>query len=118
MDRENVVREKSFGLAVRIVKMSQYLQKERSEYVLSRQVVRSGTSIGANIEEALAAQSRRDFAAKMAIASKESRETLYWLRLLKETGYIRPDAAQSIQKDCEEVTRLLTSIVKSAQENQ
>ncbi len=114
--KENVVRDKSFKLAVRIVRMTRYLQKEHSEFVLSKQILRSGTSIGANIEEALAGQTRKDFIAKMAIASKESRETLYWIRLLKETGYLETDAAESVRQDCEEMTKLLTSIVKSSQE--
>ncbi|MGB1109160.1 MAG: four helix bundle protein, partial [Gammaproteobacteria bacterium] len=85
MARESAVHEKSFRFAVRIVKMAQHLRRGSGEFVLSKQVLRSGTSIGANVEEASAAQSRKDFISKMAIASKESRETLYWLRLLKET---------------------------------
>ncbi|MCU7843035.1 MAG: four helix bundle protein [Candidatus Thiodiazotropha sp. (ex Monitilora ramsayi)] len=115
----NVVREKSFLFAVRIVNLERYLCRNHKEYVLSKQLVRSGTSIGANIEEALAGQSRRDFIAKMAIASKETRETCYWIRLLIATGYLNKErtAVKTLQSDCEELTKLLTSIVKTSQEN-
>ena len=113
----NVVRDKSFSFAVRIVNLARYLREEHREYVLSRQVLRSGTSIGANIEEALAGQSRKDFIAKMAIASKEARETGYWLRLLLATGYLSGEQGDSIASDCDELTRLLTSIVKTSQEH-
>ncbi len=83
--RRNIVQEKSFAFAVRIITASRHLQVECGEPVLSRQLLRSGTSIGANIEEAIAAQSKKDFLAKMSISMKEARETFYWLRLLKET---------------------------------
>jgi len=115
-NRENKVKDAAFGLAVRSVKLAQYLQKAHQEFVLSKQILRSGTSVGANIEEALAGQSRNDFIAKMAIASKEARETLYWIRLLKETGYLESKAAESIRRDGEKVVKLLTAIVKSSQE--
>lgn len=84
MKADNVVQAKSYAFAVRIVRLYQYLTGERREYVLSRQVLRCGTSIGANIEEAIGGQSRADFIAKLAIAYKEARETSYWLRLLRE----------------------------------
>ena len=112
----NIVQEKAFRFAVRVVRLSRFLQKEQSEYVLSKQILRSGTSIVANIEEALAGQSRKDFAAKMAIASKETRETRYWLRLLKETDYLEPRLAISLEEDSDELIKLLTSIVKSSKE--
>lgn len=117
MARESAVHEKSFRFAVRIVKMAQHLRRDSGEFVLSKQVLRSGTSIGANVEEASAAQSRKDFISRMAIASKESRETLYWLRLLKETELLDERAATSMIEDCEELKKLLTSIVKSSQVN-
>ena len=113
----NVILEKSFAFAVRIVKFAQFLQKERCETVLSRQVLRSGTSIGANIEEPQAAQSRKDFISKMAIASKEARETRYWLRLLNETYQLHEKHLRSLLEDCEELVRLLISIVKTSQEH-
>lgn len=115
----NVVKEKSFLFAVRIVNVARYLRQHHKEYVLSKQLIRSGTSIGANIEEALAGQSRKDFIAKMAIASKETRETAYWLRLLIATGYLNETrkAERTLQDDCKQLTKLLTSIVKTSQEN-
>lgn len=115
----NVVREKSFLFAVRIVNLARYLCRNHKEYVLSKQLIRAGTSIGANIEEALAGQSRRDFTAKMAIASKEARETGYWIRLLIATGYLNEmrNAEKTLQRDCDELIKLLTSIVKTSQEN-
>jgi four helix bundle protein len=115
----NVVREKRFLFAARIVNLARYLCNNHREYVLSKQLVRSGTSIGANTEEALAGQSRKDFIAKMAIASKEARETGYWIRLLIATGYLKEERAaeRTLQSDCEELTKLLTSIVTTSQEN-
>ena len=84
---------------------------------MSKQVLRAGTSIGANIEEALGGQSRKDFIAKMSIASKEARETLYWIRLLKETDYLEEKMAASLKQDCDELSKLLISIVKTSQES-
>jgi len=112
--RVNIVKEKSFDFALKIIVLYKYLSYEKKEYVMSKQLLRSGTSIGANIEESQAAQSRKDFISKMSIASKEARETHYWLRLLLESGYIGKD---NIIKDCEELIRLLTSIVKSSENN-
>ena len=114
MNRVNVVRNKSFDFALRIVDLYKYLRYEKKEYVLSKQLLRSGTSIGANIEEAQAAQSKKDFISKMSIASKEARETLYWLKLLKYGGYLTKD---EILADSNELIRLLTSIVKSSVKN-
>ncbi|WP_107853123.1 four helix bundle protein [Oceanimonas marisflavi] len=115
----NNVLDKSFGFAVRIVKLYQLLSKEQREYVLSRQLLRSGTSIGANINEAQAGQTKADFAAKMSIASKEARETKYWLDLLCSTGYL--DKTQphvvSLLEQSEELIKILTAIVKHTQEN-
>ncbi|MCU7874138.1 MAG: four helix bundle protein [Candidatus Thiodiazotropha sp. (ex Lucinoma borealis)] len=118
----NVVKDKSFLFAVRIVKAARYLQQNHREFVLSKQLLRSGTSIGANIEEAMAGQSRKDFIAKMAIASKETRETRethYWIRLLITTGYLKDgrEAEMTLMNDCIELSKMLTSIVKTSQEN-
>jgi four helix bundle protein len=107
---QNVVQEKSYAFALSIVKLYSALCKEQ-KYVIARQLLRSGTSIGANIEEAQAGQSRRDFLAKMSIASKEARETNYWLRLLRDSGTI-VDLADALTAS-EELIRLLTSIVKT-----
>ena len=89
------------------------MNKEHSEYVLSKQILRSGTSIGANVEEANAAQSPADFLAKMYISFKEARETHYWLRLLRDSDYLEPKLAQSLLKDCDELIKLLSSITKT-----
>ena len=99
--------------AVRIVRLSQYLQEEKKEFVLSKQILRCGTSIGANLAEAAAAFSRKDFLAKSYIAFKECSETLYWLQLLKETEYIDINMYQSIHQDCEELKKILSSITKT-----
>ena len=111
---DNIVIDKSKQFAVRIVRLYQYLANEKKEYILSKQVLRSGTSIGANVREAHRGQSKRDFTAKMNIALKEAAETEYWLEILHETEYINDDAFTSIISDCSELNRLLISIVKSS----
>lgn len=113
---ENVVLTKSYDFAVRIVKMYQHLSSEKKEYILSKQVIRSGTSIGANIEEAIGGISKADFRAKMSIAYKEARETDYWLRLLKDTGYINEESFNSIKSDLTELSKLLFTIIKSCKQ--
>ncbi len=113
MERKNVVREKAFAFAVRIVKLSQRLIKDR-EYVISKQIAKSGTSIGANIEEAEGAYSQRDFAAKISISYKEARETHYWLRLLHATEQIPKSEYDSLAGDCDELCKLLFSILRTA----
>ena len=111
---ENAVREKSMGFAVRIVKLYQYLSEEKKEHVISKQLLRSGTSIGANVREALQGQSKKDFTAKMSISLKEAVETEYWLELLYKTEYLTREQYDSIDNDCGEMARILTAIVKSA----
>ena len=110
---KNTVEEKSFQFAVRIVKLCAYLQNEKREYVLSKQLLRSGTSIGANVAEAQQAQSRADFISKLSIALKEASETNYWLRLLNATDYLSESEFSSIIADCKELERILTSILKT-----
>ena len=110
---ENVVEIKSFEFAVRVVNLYKYLRISKKEYVLSKQMLRSGTSIGANVAEAQQAQSRADFLSKLNIALKETTETKYWLRLLKETDYLEAVEYHSIYKDCVEIEKILVSIVKS-----
>ena len=110
---DNAVREKSYRFAVRIVKLCRFLKNEKKEHIMSRQLLRSGTSVGANVAEAQHAQSRQDFLAKLNIALKEAAETDYWLRLLYETEYLTERQFKSIYEDCDEVERLLVSIVKS-----
>jgi len=116
MKQENIILEKSFAFAVRVVKLYKYLCDEKKEYILSKQLLRAGTSIGANINEAQAGQSKADFISKMSIASKEARETKYWIELLAKTDYLSTDDShvQSLIVDIEEIIKLLTSIVKSS----
>jgi len=114
MKNENPVVEKSRRFAVRIVRLYQFLSDEKREFVMSKQILRSGTSIGANIHEAQRAQSKKDFLAKMCIASKEASETEYWLNLLYETGYMDKKLYQSVANDCVEIIKLLITIVKSS----
>ncbi|TYQ25483.1 four helix bundle protein [Pseudanabaena sp. UWO310] len=118
MKPENVVQQKSYAFAVRIVKLYQYLISTKKEYVLSKQILRSGTSIGANVEEAIGGQSKADFIHKLSIAYKEARETSYWLRLLKDTDYLTEKEFQSIHPDVEELCRIIGSIQKSAKGNE
>ena len=113
---EQAIQNKSFQFAVRIVKLCRYLQNEQKEFVLTKQLLRSGTSIGANISESQQAQSRADFISKLSIALKESYETDYWLRLLRETDLLSPAEFQSIYADRQELERLLISIVKTTKE--
>ncbi len=111
--KENIIQIKSYAFAIRIVKLYQQIVMDKNEYVLSKQLLRCGTSIGANIEEAIGGQSRADFIAKLSIAYKESREACYWLRLMNDTGYISEPQFESIYADAEELCRIIASIQKS-----
>lgn len=111
MKKENAIRDKSYNFALRIIKLNQWMVNDLKEYVLSNQILRSGTSIGANIEEAIGGQSKKDFRAKMFISYKEARETHYWLRLLKDSELIPLEIANSLLKDCEELKKILSSIL-------
>ena len=113
---ERIVQDKSFQFAIRIVNLCKYLQNEKHEYIMAKQLLRCGTSIGANVAESQQAQSRPDFVSKLNIALKESYETNYWLRLLYETHYITQAQFDSVISDCNELERLLISIVKSTKE--
>ncbi len=115
----NHILDKSFDFAVRIVNLCKYLQSDKKEYVLSKQLIRSGTSIGANVNEAQAAQSTNDFIAKLSIASKEARETKYWIDLLVKTDYLPSDSqkVKSLQDENMELVKILTSIIKTTREN-
>ena len=109
---KNAIVDKSFEFSVRIVNLYKYLQYEKNEYVLSKQILRSGTSIGANVAEAQKAQSLADFNSKMNISLKEANETHYWLRLLHRTDYITDEAFISIEKDIDEIISILVTICK------
>jgi four helix bundle protein len=113
MNEENPVLKKSYSFALRIIKVYQYLCEIKKEFVLSKQILRSGTSIGANVEEAIGGHSEKDFAAKMSIAYKEARETHYWLRLLKDSGYLSDKEAESVMADCNELLKIIGSILKT-----
>ena len=115
--KESILSEKSFAFALRIVKLYKYLAAEYKEYVLSKQVLRSGTSIGANVEEAKHARSKIDFVHKLSIAQKEACETNYWLRLLRESDFLNEKLAKSLTDDCDEIQRLLASSIKTAKLN-
>ena len=112
-----MIYEKSMKFALRIVKLNKYLNSEKNEYVMAKQVLRSGTSIGANAAEARQAQSKRDFIAKMSIALSEACETEYWLELLYISEYISKGEYESIIEDCRELSRMLTAIVKTSRNN-
>lgn len=117
MKSDNVVMSKSKAFALRIIKLYKYLCDEKKEFVLSKQVLRSGTSIGANIKESEYAQSKADFNSKLYIALKEANETEYWLELLHESEYIPEEAFNSIYSDNKELIKLLTSITKTLKIN-
>lgn len=109
-----IIEQKSFQFAVRIVKLHKHLCSTKKEFTLSRQILRSGTSIGANVAEAQQAQSHADFIAKLSIALKETAETKYWLRLLHATDYLNGAEAQTLLNDCIELEKILVSILKTA----
>jgi len=113
MRKENIIQEKSFAFAIRIVKLYQHIAKREKEYVLSKQLLRSGTSIGANVEESIGGSSKKDFKAKLKISYKEARETMFWLKLLRETNYISVTEFKSVSEDCDEILRLLYTIIKN-----
>ena len=117
MKEENIIKQKSFDFAVQVVNLYKSIVGQHQEYVLSRQLLKSGTSIGANVCEAVFAQSRKDFVSKMNIALKESYETEYWLELLHRTEYISNKEYCSIMRDCKEINRILTSSIKTIKQN-
>jgi four helix bundle protein len=113
---ENLVLSKAYAFALRAVKMYKYLMNERKEYVLSKQMLRAGTSVGANVNEAVSAQSKRDFVHKLSIALKEARETSYWLNLLKDSDYINQESFNEMNDACQELIKILTSIILTTKE--
>ena len=115
--KENVLKSKSYAFALRIVKLYKHISSQQHEYVLSKQVLRSGTSVGANITEGNRAQSKTDFVHKLSIALKEADETEYWLNLLRDGDFITPAQAESLLADCLELQKILTSSIKTAKIN-
>lgn len=112
MIQNNILADKSFAFALRCVRLYNYLKDEKNEYTLSKQMLRSGTSIGANIKEGIYAQSRPDFGTKLTIAKKEAAETEYWLELLTKSGYLSVQQSESMLTDCRELLKMLISITK------
>jgi four helix bundle protein len=106
----NVVQQKSFAFSIRIINIYKYLTSERKEYVLSKQLLRSGTAIGTNIEESIGGQSDKDFLSKLSISYKETRETIYWLKLLEATDYLNKQESTSLLQDAEEICKILGKI--------
>jgi len=115
--KENIVKNKAYAFALRVIKAYKFLGEEKREFVLSKQMLRSGTAIGALLREAEQAQSKADFVSKMNIALKEANETEYWLMLLKDSDYIDEKSFESVHRDCAEIIKLLISIVKTTKEN-
>ena len=113
---ESVTESKRFEFAVEVVKTAKEVRAKHREYDLTKQLMRSGTSIGANVSEAQKSQSRKEFIAKMSIASKEANETRYWIRLMTATGYLEEETGSKLEEQAEELIKLLTRIVKSTQE--
>ena len=117
MVQNNILAEKSIDFSARIVKCHHFLCKEKKEFVLSKQIYRSGTSIGANIHEGIFAQSKADFISKLSIALKEAGETSYWLKLLYKTNFLDERSFTSLHNDCEELIKILTATIKSSKIN-
>ena len=111
-EKQNIIKDKSFQFALKIIELSQSLKKEYN-YEIANQLIRSGTSIGANVEEAQAAQSKKDFISKLSISSKEARETKYWLRLIKESK-LSTNNLDGLINDCDDLINILTKIVKTS----
>ncbi len=116
--KESLLAEKSMAFAVRVVNCVKYLRHEKKEYVMSDQLLRCGTSIGANIHESLYAQSRADFISKLSISLKEASETSYWLSLLSRTEYIKDNVYDSLKSDTDEIIRLIIASIKTAKKNE
>lgn len=115
--KENIIKNKSIEFAIRIVKLYQFLCNEKKEFVLSKQLLRSGTSIGAMVRESEHSESKADFVHKLAIAQKEINETIYWLELLNATEYLTQKEFESINADAVEIIKLLTAIIKKTKSN-
>jgi four helix bundle protein len=117
MAKDNLIINKSYNFALEIIKINRYLIQDKKEFVLSKQLLRSGTSIGANAEEATAAISKKEFIAKLQISYKEARETRYWIRLLRDSQILELDKVENILPKCEEIIRILNAILQSSKDN-
>jgi four helix bundle protein len=114
--KPNIIQDKSKSFAIRVINLYKHLSDNKKEYIISKQIMRSGTSIGANINEAICSISKKEFLAKMYIAYKEAAESQYWIELLKDTNYINHEEFNSLSKDCNELIKILSSITKSTKE--
>lgn len=114
MKKDNLINDLSYAFALRIIKANKFLKSERQEYDISRQMLRSGTSIGANVREAINGESKTDFIHKLKIALKEAGETEYWIELLRDSEYFDKEAAESMLSDCRRIIRVLVSIIKTS----
>jgi four helix bundle protein len=114
MKEDNIIRSKSYNFSLKIIKIYQELTNDKKEFIISKQLIRSGTSIGANIEESIGAQSKNDFISKMSISYKEARETLYWLHLLTDSNFLNKQQSDTLIYDCEELLKILGSIIKTS----
>ncbi|AQW92305.1 four helix bundle protein [Elizabethkingia anophelis] len=117
MKEDNIIKQKSFDFAVRVIKLYQYLSNDKKEFILSKQILRSRTSVGAMIRESEHAQSKSDFIHKLSIAQKEINETIYWLELFQATDYLSAQEFESINEDAVEIIKLITSIIKTTKNN-
>jgi len=115
-NKDNIIVKKSYSFALEIIKIYKFLINEKKEYVISKQMLRSGTSIGANIHEAIASESKKDFIHKLGIAVKEARETSYWLNLSKDSDYVSDEQFKNLNSNCDEVIRILNSIILTTKE--
>ncbi len=113
---DNIILKKSYDFAVRCVNLYKYLCNEKHDFVIGKQLMRSGTSVGANVKEAIRGASKADFIAKLNIALKEASESEFWIEVLRDTDYLSSQEAESMLCDCQEILKLLTSIVKSSKE--
>lgn len=114
MKEGNIIRDKSYKFSLKIIEVYQNLTKDKKEFILSKQLIRSGTSIGANVEESIGAQSKNDFISKMSIAYKEARETLYWLQLLTDAGFLNKQQSDTLIYDCEELLKIISAIQRTS----
>lgn len=117
MKTENIILEKTYSFSLNIIEAYKLLRYKANEYEMSKQLLRSGTSIGANAEEGSGAQSKKDFIAKFSISLKEAKESHYWIRLLRDSNYLNTELAENLIKDCEEIIKILTAILKSSRQS-
>jgi len=117
MKADNLIQQKTFAFSIRVINAFKFLKFKKQKYILSKQLLRSGTSIGANIEEAIGAQSKPDFLSKLSVSYKEARETVYWIRLLQATDYLSQQMVESLKKDAEEICRIIAKILLTSKQN-